>query len=93
MFVPQDLAHHVPRWWRLHASVITNLQDYSAVVTSLGRVVHSVGACWDVADMCVLKYVIQKNVHPAPRQVSRVVSVVNRKLCDLVLLQNGSVNR
>lgn len=93
MFVPQDHVHHVQKWLRLHASVVTSLQDYSAVATSLGHVVHSVGACWDVADMNVLKYVIQRNAHPVPRQVSRVVSVVNRKLCDLVLIQNGSVNR
>lgn len=93
MFVPQDHAHHVQKWLRLHASVVTSLQDYSAVATSLGHVVHSVGTCWDVVDMNVLKYVIQGNAHPVPRQVSRVVNVVDRKLCNLVLLQNGSVNR
>lgn len=51
------------------------------------------GTHWDVDDMCVLKYVTQGYAHLAPKQVSRAVSVGNRKCFDLVLLQIGSVNR
>lgn len=91
--VIQDHVHHVPRWLRLNASVVTNHQDCSAVATKYGHVDQSVGTHWDVDDMCVLKYVTQGYAHLAPKQVSRAVSVGNRKCFDLVLLQIGSVNR
>ena len=92
-FVSQDHVLHVPRWLRLNASVVTNHQDCSAVATRHGHVGQSVVTHWDVGDMCVLKYVTQEYAHLAPKQVSRAVSVVNRKYFDLVLLLIGSVNR
>jgi len=93
MFVPQDHVHHVPRWLGLNVSVVTNHQGCSAVAARLGHVDQSVGTSWGVGDMHVLKCVIQMHAHPAPRQVSKVVSVVKRKFCDLVLLRIGIVNR
>jgi hypothetical protein len=93
MSVSQDHVRHVQRWLRLNASVVISHRGCSVVVTELGHVDQSVVALWDVGGMHVLKYVIQRHVHPAPRRVSRVVSVVDRKFCDLVLLQIGSVNR
>jgi len=92
-FVSQDHVLHVPRWLRLNASVVTNHQDCSAAATRHGHVDQSVVAHWDVGDMRVLKYVTQEYAHLAPKQVSRAVSVVNRKYFDLVLLHVGSVNR
>jgi hypothetical protein len=92
-FVSQDHALHVPRWLRLNASVVTNHQNYSAVATRCGHVDQSVGILWDVGGMHVLKYVTRGCAHLALKQVSRAVSVGNRKYFDLVLLQIGSVNR
>jgi hypothetical protein len=91
--VSQDHVHHVPRWLRLNASVVTSHQDCSAVATRHGHVDQSVGTHWDVVDMRVLKYVIQGYAYLAPKQVSRAVSVGSRKYFDLVLLQIGSVSR
>ena len=92
-FLSQGHVLHVPRWLRLNAFVVTNHQNCSAAATRHGHVDQSVVTHWDVGDMRVLKCVTQEYAHLAPKQVSRAVSVVNRKYFDLVLLHIGSVNR